>query len=220
MSIKIFVVGGQLGYANWIKDSELTDNFDLADMVLFTGGEDVTPSFYGENAHPTTSYNTERDIKEREYFNLAVKQGKNILGICRGSQFLCVMNGGSLVQHQQNNHHIHAVNTIDPEYPEIIITSTHHQAQMPYGLPPDEYTVIGYTKGISEFHEDGDEAEINLIDNKECEIVYYHKTKSLGIQGHPEFGVMANFPETIEYLNHLVGTVYSEEYFDRILEAK
>ena len=42
--MKIYVVGGDLNYANWISDKEFVQTPEEADLVLFTGGEDVHPS--------------------------------------------------------------------------------------------------------------------------------------------------------------------------------
>src|SRR5574344_1685246 len=102
----IFVVGGSTGYTSWIENVNLVDSPLKADIVFFTGGEDVSPSLYGEKAHRTTFANKKRDIVEMEVFNL-IKDNSDILklGVCRGSQFLTVMNGAKLVQNV-NNHAI------------------------------------------------------------------------------------------------------------------
>ena len=183
---KVYVVGGENNYANWLPNTKIVKSFDNADLILFTGGEDVTPKYYGEPKHPATHCNEERDKREAEIFKKAKQAGKKMLGICRGSQFLCVMNGGKLVQHQENTRYIHKINVTFGDYKDriILITSTHHQAQYPYNLPKWDYKIIGWTNGTSDIHQDGNEKELNP--EKECEIVYYKKTKSLGIQGHPE----------------------------------
>ena len=58
---KVFVVGTALNYADFIKDAALTSDMKEADIVLFTGGEDVSPSLYKTRSHPTTMCNKERD---------------------------------------------------------------------------------------------------------------------------------------------------------------
>lgn len=180
---KVFVVGGNRFYANWIGETVAT--MEEADIVLFTGGEDVTPELYNEPQHPKTFCNPERDADESKAFDKAQELKKHCLGICRGSQFLCVMAGGKLVQHQENPVFVH--NTISYDLDESFeITSTHHQAQYPYDLPKDTYRVLAWTKGISNIHQDGSGQEMPLPGEKECEIVFYKNTKSLGIQGHPE----------------------------------
>lgn len=184
--IKIFIVEQKKGqfydYPNWIKDSIVVDTLEEADLVLFAGGEDVSPILYNEPRGRCTNSNWERDYFECEVFAEAKRLNKHILGICRGSQFICVMAGGSLVQDQNNPRYYHEIKVEGEK--DILITSTHHQAQYPFVLPNEEYKIIGYTNNISPFHVNGYGEELNP--NKECEIVYYPKIKALGIQGHPE----------------------------------
>jgi putative glutamine amidotransferase len=195
---KIYNVGGSNDYANWM-EGIMVSKIEDADLVLFTGGEDVFPLLYNEvNVHPFTQYNKMRDIKEQKMFDKALELNIPMIGICRGSQFLCVMNGGKLVQHQQNRLFNH--NIFLKEGGEIIITSTHHQAQFPFNLPKEEYDILGWTENLSEMHENGLGEELNPP--VECEIVYYPKTRCLGIQGHPEY--MDLNSETIKYLRKML----------------
>lgn len=180
---KVFVAGGDLEYTNWFPfEIEFVNNLEQAELVVFTGGSDVDPIIYNESKHPMTCSNYDRDLAEQEMFNKAQELGIPAIGVCRGSQFLCTMAGGKLVQHQQNPMYIHNINTYDDRV--IKVTSTHHQAAYPFDLPEDEYKVLGWTEDISEYHEDGDEFEMSPP--LECEVVYYPKTNSLGIQSHPE----------------------------------
>ena len=65
---KIYVVGGANYYAQRIENHELTDDLSTADIVMFTGGEDVDPSMYGCKKHRTTYSNINRDMYEKEIF--------------------------------------------------------------------------------------------------------------------------------------------------------
>lgn len=80
---KIYVVGNSTGYIRWM-DGELVDNMKDADLVVFTGGEDVDPQLYGDPRNPTTSSNLTRDRYEVLEFNEALELKKHIIGICRG----------------------------------------------------------------------------------------------------------------------------------------
>ena len=81
--MKVYVVGGDTSYANWIKDCELVNNPQDAKIVFFTGGEDVSPEIYGCKKHHTTYCNPERDAYERGIFeNMRLDQ--LALGVCRG----------------------------------------------------------------------------------------------------------------------------------------
>lgn len=194
---KIYIVGGGVGYANWMEGT-IVDKMEDADLVVFTGGEDVHPDFYGHPRHPRTGANYPRDRYEMQQFDVATKLGKHIIGICRGSQLLCVANGGWLVQDQPNPKFVHPITTYDGK--ELLITSTHHQAAYPYNLPAENYQILGWTDGMLDHHENGMQGEMNP--EKECEIVYYPKGKCLGIQGHPE--MMEQTHPTIAYLRNLL----------------
>lgn len=80
---KVYVVGNAFNYANFIYDAVLVDTLSEADIVLFTGGEDVDPSFYGEKTHPTTYSNIIRDTQEKKVFE-RIKPTQLVVGICRG----------------------------------------------------------------------------------------------------------------------------------------
>lgn len=199
----IYVVGPGKLYAKWIKDHVLVDNIEDADIVLFTGGEDVTPSLYGCQMHPRTYSNIQRDEEEKAVFE-KVRSDQLCLGICRGSQFLCVMNGGRLIQDVGNHAGIgtHPIINARRDSDRYEITSTHHQMQYPFNLERGEdYTILYYAQRRSP-HYEGDG-----VDYPPCEpeVVLYHKTgfpKCLAIQGHPEM-MRAEAP-VIGMLNSLI----------------
>jgi gamma-glutamyl-gamma-aminobutyrate hydrolase PuuD len=213
---KIFVVGGDTRYANWM-EGHIAWTIEEADLVVFTGGEDVDPSYYSAKANPRTACNPARDMAEMKVFQKANALGKKLIGICRGSQFLCVMAGGELVQHQQNPSFIHPITTYDGK--QILVSSTHHQAQFPWPLLYDQYKVLGWTQDMSIYHEDGEGAEMvnSLVENdKEVEIAYYPEIKALAIQSHPEmiFGQRDNdgkIAESIAYCRNLLDLHMSDK---------
>ena len=93
---KIFVVGNALNYSSWIDDHQLVDKVEEADIVLFTGGEDVDPSLYGCEKHPTTYSNLKRDLEEKAIFE-QVRQDQICLGICRGLRVMALIKHGELL---------------------------------------------------------------------------------------------------------------------------
>lgn len=197
----IYVVGGDTNYANWLPNVRVVDSLEKAQVVLFTGGEDVDPSLYNEVKNPLTSSNITRDLEEKAIFQQAKQLGLKFLGICRGSQFMCVMAGGKLVQDQGHPGREHLVQT--PDGP-INITSTHHQAAYPFNMPSWNYEVLGWTENLCGHHSNGEGKEMNP--RQECEVVYYRNIKALGIQGHPEFAGYQNNPanrKSLEYLKDL-----------------
>lgn len=199
---KIFVVGLAKQYSNWIKDHILVDNLEDADIVIFTGGEDVDPSLYDCEKHYSTMSNIKRDLEEKEIFE-KIHPDQFCIGICRGSQFLCVMNGGLLIQNV-NRHAMFGTHQIICRRDDSVrydITSTHHQMQYPFNLPSSDYNVLYYSSRRSECYE-GDNIEYPPC---EPEIVLYHKKnypKCLAIQGHPE--IMRPEAPVIKMLNDLI----------------
>jgi len=132
------------------KDKEEIDELtSLCDGFLFTGGHDVNPKLYNEEAYKNVECCTKRDEMESYVLENAIKQDKPVLGICRGLQFINVFLGGSLYQDldifhpSKINHHqsppydegAHSVSLIKetPLYncllqERIEVNSYHHQA--------------------------------------------------------------------------------------------
>jgi putative glutamine amidotransferase len=70
-----------------------------ADMIIFTGGEDINPQYYGEKMEYMNYFNPKRDTQEEHIFWTAINAGvPKILGVCRGHQLICALLGGKLFQ--------------------------------------------------------------------------------------------------------------------------
>jgi putative glutamine amidotransferase len=76
------------------------ETLDAIDGLVFSGGSDLDPELYGEEAHPETDgVVRERDDFELELMRGALARDLPVLAICRGSQVLNVALGGDLEQH-------------------------------------------------------------------------------------------------------------------------
>lgn len=180
-SRRIYVVGPGKSYASWM-NGKLVDKMEDANLVVFTGGEDICPLIYNQtDIHPRTYYTVERDDYELKAYRKALSLGKKMIGICRGHQLLSAMNGAVLIQDQPNPGS-HTMTTYKGEV--VNINSLHHQAVYPFDLPMEDYSILGYTRNLLSHHQNGKKEEMNPP--VEVEAIYFPKTKCLGIQCHPE----------------------------------
>lgn len=87
----ILPVGGE--EKNWKK------MVDRVDGLLFSGGVDMDPAYFGETKHEKTDEPIpQRDEQELWMMRYALQAGKPLLAICRGFQMLNCLEGGTLYQ--------------------------------------------------------------------------------------------------------------------------
>lgn len=202
--MRVYVIGRSPAYKAMFRRQEgyeVVESPHQADAIQFTGGADVHPSLYCEGIHIRTGSDKSRDTSEAAIFEENVTK-KVLLGICRGAQFLNVMNGGKLYQHVDG----HAIGGTHPAYSETFkktfhVTSTHHQMMIPHKTG----FVEGYSLGIAERKESVSAHGAiltNTTDRRDVEVVWYEDTKSLCFQPHPE----------------LPGAGYTEDYYFSLIE--
>lgn len=193
MEKSVFIVNGDHDYRSMFADRGWVETNVLqeADLVLFTGGEDVSPSLYGERTHPRTWANANRDKHETSIYKKALELGVPMVGICRGGQFLNVMNGGKMWQHVEN----HGISGTHPAnvtgfIGNIGVTSTHHQMMIPNNDVEHIVLITAQLLGKKERMGDGGIGIITRypgVGEEDVESVYYPETHSLCFQPHPEF---------------------------------
>ena len=112
------------------------------DGIVFSGGEDVNPAWYGEEVlNETVEIDFVRDRSDSLLARAALAAGKPVLAICRGSQLMNVIMGGSLWQDlpsQLGVSHSDVVHNISVEPGSFLariygsdslkVNSMHHQA--------------------------------------------------------------------------------------------
>lgn len=182
---KVLIINSNYQYDNLFLSFGmlLTEQLSEADLVCFTGGEDVSPTLYGARSHPRTGAFYPRDEYEMDVFNHCKAAGIPMCGICRGGQFLNCMNGGIMYQHVTRHTLDHYI--IDATTNEVVLaTSTHHQMMKP-GL--NAVLVASSTmRGSREWYEG--ESYHEDVSDLDIEVLYYPETNCLCFQPHPEFG--------------------------------
>lgn len=194
-NINVFVSGNGVSYSRLFPNHLIVNDLKKADIVMFTGGEDVSPLLYGDTVHPSTHYNVTRDENEEKDYWEALSLQLPMLGICRGAQFLTVMNGGKLIQNVDNHGKMHKIffanykEGVEPLTP-YFVNSTHHQMMYPYNLDPRKYKLIAFADNQASKYEVGlnhkDLFNFKNLKPKEPEIVFYPESRCLAIQYHPE----------------------------------
>lgn len=180
----------------FIENAVVTEDPNIlapGDILVVWGGGDIHPSLYGHGISVKSGARRDRpgdrDIIEWNLMQRAKELGIPIIGVCRGAQMLCALEGGHLFQHVENHAgQRHLIKTIDGE--ELFVNSLHHQMMQPKG----DYELIAWTKPLSNkyhvyFVDDTGGAEHVLPQghvDKEPEFVYYPKIKGFAIQWHPE----------------------------------
>lgn len=140
-----------------IDDAQAAQLAALCDGFLFTGGQDVAPSVYGETAALPLVTCPKRDELELKMLQAALALDKPIFGICRGLQFINAALGGTLWQdllsqhpsaivHRQGKPYdrpVHPVRLTGPladllGKKELEVNTLHHQAirELAPGLEP------------------------------------------------------------------------------------
>ncbi len=173
----------------------------MPDLVVFTGGEDVTPSLYGEQ-NVDSDCNPQRDADEAEIFQHFIEVPK--VGICRGGQFLNVMSGGRMWQDTDNHCRYHVLKDLLTGR-NLFVSSTHHQMMRPSGLGQVIATAreSTYRTSATSYQSVQGGAADYLPD---MEVVYYPHTKALCFQPHPEY---QDVGDTTDYFFELLERVFT-----------
>ena len=161
---------------------------DLCDGLLFPGGEDIDPGYYGENPHKNLG-EIRPEVDKFLFHSLlyALEQRKPALGICKGMQMMVVATGGSLYQdiysqreeetflHCQSGRRTYGVHQVQIdkdsrlfqilETGQIATNSMHHQS----------VRTLGKGLRLSAHTEDGIVEAVDSLDGR-----------LIGVQWHPE----------------------------------
>lgn len=197
----VYIVSASYAYDQMFKREgwEVTSDLNKADLVCFTGGADVSPKLYGAKNHQTTHNDEFRDRKEALVVAECIAKNIPMVGICRGGQFLNVMNGGEMYQDVSEHGASHSITDLLTGE-TVWVSSTHHQMMKP--APGAILVASAGLRGYREWY-DGQVFKRDLSD-EDIEVVFYPENACLCFQPHPEF----------------IGTAYAgmTEYFFKCVE--
>lgn len=182
---------GQVFADQFAKTSNYVWNtpIDSKSVIVFEGGNDINPSLYSEPRGQWTQWpNDRRDKMEQSLFTLGLARGASFIGVCRGAQLLTALSGGKLFQDVTGHQGTHLIKTDTNK--SIYATSVHHQMMNPFVLAEDQYQLVAWSdEPRSTEYLDGANNQCPPPE-KEPEVVWYPNTRSLCIQGHPEFATV------------------------------
>lgn len=178
-------------------------------LLIVWGGADIHPSLYDRptNGSHVGQVPSVRDVVEWNLMVQAKQLGIPIIGVCRGAQMLCALQGGRLVQdvtgHSGAPHPIQDVQSGDT----VTTSSVHHQMMYPFDRDGNQLPgeIVAVSKPISHHYMDLNDIEkeklLSLSGEPE---IYYFKDGGIGIQGHPEY-MSENYPFN-KYVKRIIDT--------------
>lgn len=174
-------------------DDPGTDVLDSLDGIVFAGGGDIDPKYWGERLHPAADVDELRDTSELMLMKAALDRDLPLLGVCRGMQVMAVAAGGSLHQHLPDlighDRHRAAAGT-DPLAADASAFGRHDVVLQPGSQAA---ALLGQRLTVNSFHHQGvndpgtftatgwcpDDRVIEIIEDPE-------RIFALGVQWHPE----------------------------------
>lgn len=159
------------------------EDLDQADGLILPGSpQDINPKLWGAEDTCSNDINDELDEIQWNLLKKAVEQGKPVLGICRGMQFINVYFGGTLIQDLPD---AAAHEAADPERYHNVFVAEGTALYDIYGMMTEVNSrhhqgvgVIGDKLKVSAMWLEDDGIVMEAIEHKELPII--------GVQWHPE----------------------------------
>jgi putative glutamine amidotransferase len=166
---------------------------EMIDGLVLTGGADIDPAFYGQQAHAETVDTVpERDAFEIALTRAAIERDLPVLGICRGMQLINVARGGTLLQHLPEHYghgeHRRAIGSFDGADHDVRLIEGTLAARAAGEI--EHATKSHHHQGIDRLGDrlliSGRSALDDLPEAIEWEDGPSHRRFVLGVQWHPE----------------------------------
>jgi putative glutamine amidotransferase len=174
-------------------DDPGTDVLESLDGIVFAGGGDVDPAYWGAERHPATEVDPVRDTAELMLMRAALEMDLPTLGVCRGMQVMAVVAGGTLHQHLPDlvGHSRHqAESGTDPLAAEASAYGRHDVVVKPGSVA---HQLLGAHLTVNSFHHQAvdDPGSFTATgwcpDDRVVEIIEDpQRSFAFGVQWHPE----------------------------------
>jgi putative glutamine amidotransferase len=196
------------GYAK----SNAKDVVGNIDMVVFTGGEDISPSLLAtpeawHGIEAEKDYNATRDVSDYLTMSYCVANDIKLMGFCRGMQMLGVFSGATLMQdiptyfkdHGLDYHYEHRNEKVGDAYRDY----APHSVEVTSSSKLAEISGLSTIEGVPSWHHQALLSVENTplkvtgitptdgIDMIEC-IERTDKSYEVGFQFHPEAALVKN----------------------------
>lgn len=195
---------------------EILHDYKNAEIVIFNRIQcPVNPVLYNEPVNLLSTFKKNADDMENEYrsvklFEQCVKDKKTMVGFGYNAHFLCVMAGGSLIQHVNGHIGDHIIRfKDDKDEDDYVVFSNHDQMMYPYDLDKKDFDVLAYTPfKLSNVYLNGDTKNhvFNNIDEVEPEIIHFKNHNVFCIEYEKKFNSAYSETEdvTLAVLNPLI----------------
>jgi putative glutamine amidotransferase len=174
-------------------DDPDTDVLESLDGIVFSGGGDIDPAYWGAERHPRTEIDPARDTAELMLMRAALELDLPLLGVCRGMQVMAVVAGGSLHQHLPDlvgSPRHQAESGTDPLAADANAYGRHDVVTKPGSMA---YQLLGAELSVNSFHHQAVDDPGSFTptgwcpDDRVIEIIEDpRRSFALGVQWHPE----------------------------------
>ena len=174
-------------------DDPDADVLESLDGIVFSGGGDIDPAYWGAERHPATDVDPARDEAELLLMRAALDMDLPLLGVCRGMQVMAVVGGGTLHQHLPDiiGHDRHRASSgTDPLAADASAYGRHDVVVKPESRSHD---LLGGKLVVNSFHHQSvdDPGKFEAVgwcpDDRVVEIIESASHAfALGVQWHPE----------------------------------
>ena len=175
-----------------LEDELLLSLLSEMDGFVFQGGTDIAPQTYGDPPNDRWPGDLYRDQYELKIMDYAIKNGKAVLGICRGFQLMNVYFGGTLYQDIETDHSQAFMHRDAHQYDQLT-----HEVHFSPNLLLDKLHQDRLERTVNSVHHQGvkklgNDLEVLAESSEDGLIEAFHWTKApegkvMGVQWHPEF---------------------------------